>query len=161
MKNSPSLVLFIDEIPHLPVAARSAYRSIHPPCKAAADHYPFLFLAVSFTAVLNSVSSITKGLEKVQTEIDTLTALASSPPSDRFIPVMSRFALEATSSVDKIRHKGESIGVELKALLEFFGEATEGPEATKPEDFFGMVLTFSLALQVSGRNLFLLVQSDY
>jgi hypothetical protein len=156
MKNSPSLVLFIDEIPHLPVAARS---KLALPSHLVLVKTSVLWLTlfacsalysrVSFTAVLNSVSSITKGLEKVQAEIKTLNVLAASPPSDRFVPVMSRFALEATSSVDKIRTKGESIGEELKALLEFFGEVTEGPEATKPEDFFGMVLTFSLALQVS------------
>ena len=43
-----------------------------------------------------------------------------------------------------------SLDAELKALLAFYGETADGPEATKPEEFFGMILSFSSSLQASG-----------
>lgn len=38
---------------------------------------------------------------------------------------------------------------DLRSLLEYYGEAPDSPEAPKPEDFFGLVLSFSSSLQVS------------
>jgi diaphanous 1 len=97
--------------------------------------------------VVTSVSSIVKGLDKVNTEIETLQTLGISPSGDRFIPVMRNFATSAAPSVVRIQKMGVDVDQDLKALLSFFGEQAEGPEATRPEDFFGMVLAFSLALQ--------------
>lgn len=111
-------------MPHLPAAAR-----------------------ISFTSVLGSVSTITNGLDKVKTEIALLRQMGSSPASDRFGPVMSKFADEAAGTVERIRKMGGEIEGDLKGLLAYFGEQTEGPESTRPEDFFSMVLSFSLALQ--------------
>ncbi|KAL7410280.1 hypothetical protein BDY24DRAFT_186432 [Mrakia frigida] len=124
IKTSPSLVLFIDEMPHLPAAAR-----------------------ISFTSVLGSVSTIVNGLDKVRFEIDTLRDLKASPPADRFIPVMFKFSEEAAMSVERIKRMGAAIDGDLKGLLAYFGEPSEGPESTRPEDFFAMVLSFSIALQ--------------
>lgn len=41
-----------------------------------------------------------------------------------------------------------SVEAELKTLLTYFGENAEPPDAPKPEDFFGMILSFSSSLQV-------------
>ncbi len=41
-----------------------------------------------------------------------------------------------------------SVEAELKNLLAYFGEKTDTPEATKPEDFFALILSFSSSLQV-------------
>lgn len=38
---------------------------------------------------------------------------------------------------------------ELKSLLSYYGENPESSDAPKPEDFFGLVASFSSSLQVS------------
>jgi len=43
----------------------------------------------------------------------------------------------------------QAIEKELKSLLEYYGEVPEAPEAPKPEDFFGLIVSFSSSLQVS------------
>ena len=40
-----------------------------------------------------------------------------------------------------------SLDNELRALLAFYGENPDSPEAPKPEDFFGLILSFSSSLQ--------------
>ena len=40
-----------------------------------------------------------------------------------------------------------SVEAELKVLLAYFGENSETAEATKPEDFFALILSFSTSLQ--------------
>lgn len=42
-----------------------------------------------------------------------------------------------------------SVETELKSLLGFFGEKADSAEASKPEDFFGLIMSFSSSLQVS------------
>lgn len=48
-----------------------------------------------------------------------------------------------------------SLEAELKSMLAFFGENPDSPEAPKPEDFFGMILTFSSSLQVLSHHIIL------
>jgi hypothetical protein len=43
---------------------------------------------------------------------------------------------------------GMTIDEELKALLVYYGENPNSPEAPKPEDFFGLIASFSSSLQV-------------
>jgi len=43
---------------------------------------------------------------------------------------------------------GMAIDKELKALLVYYGENPNSPEAPKPEDFFGLIASFSSSLQV-------------
>lgn len=38
---------------------------------------------------------------------------------------------------------------DLKSLLSYYGENPESSDAPKPEDFFGLVASFSSSLQVS------------
>ena len=49
----------------------------------------------------------------------------TSPASDRFIPVMTKFLEEAAMSVERIKKMGGAIDVDLKGLLEYFGEQSE------------------------------------
>lgn len=43
---------------------------------------------------------------------------------------------------------GVSLDTELRSLLAYYGEMSNKPDALKPEDFFGLILTFSSSLQV-------------
>ena len=52
------------------------------------------------------------------------------------------------STVDAMKNMSTSLESELNSMLVFFGEKPESPEAPKPEDFFGMILSFSSVLQV-------------
>ena len=49
--------------------------------------------------------------------------------------------------IESLRKMGLSLDGELRSLLAFFGESPESPDAPKPEDFFGLILSFSSALQ--------------
>ena len=51
------------------------------------------------------------------------------------------------SVVDSLKNMATSLDNELRSLLAFYGEQPDSPEAPKPEDFFGLVLSFSSALQ--------------
>ena len=57
--------------------------------------------------------------------METLRDLKTSPPADRFIPVMSKFAEEAAMSVERIKGMGAAIDGDLKGLLAYFGEQSE------------------------------------
>lgn len=41
-----------------------------------------------------------------------------------------------------------ALEAELRSLFTYYGEAVDTSEALKPEDLFGMVLSFSASLQV-------------
>lgn len=43
---------------------------------------------------------------------------------------------------------GSAMDEDLRGLLTYYGETPDSPEAPKPEDFFGMILSFSSSLQV-------------
>ena len=51
-----------------------------------------------------------------------------------------------SSVVDSLKNMGTSLDTELRSLLTFFGEAPDSPEAPKPEDFFGLILSFSSSI---------------
>jgi len=54
--------------------------------------------------------------------------------------------------VEKLSQTGKALDEELKALLSYYGEVPDGSESLKPEDFFGLIMSFSSALQVSSKN---------
>ena len=58
------------------------------------------------------------------------------------------FIQSVGGSVDALDKMSASVEAELKTLLAFFGEKADSPEAPKPEDFFGLILSFSSSLQV-------------
>ncbi len=52
-----------------------------------------------------------------------------------------------SSVVDSLKNMATSLDNELRSLLAFYGEQPDSPEAPKPEDFFGLILSFSSSLQ--------------
>ncbi|TCD69991.1 hypothetical protein EIP91_005241 [Steccherinum ochraceum] len=123
LRSDPVLVTFIEDTPHLEAAAR-----------------------VSVPTVMQTIQSLVNGLSTVKEE---LVRAQKDPLSqgDRFVSVMQPFILVSGPTVDAIKKMSLSLDAELKSLLTFYGEMAEGPEATKPEDFFSMILSFSSSLQ--------------
>ena len=61
--------------------------------------------------------------------------------------LLQPFVLQMSAVVDSLKNMGTSLDNELRSLLTFYGEDPSSPEAPKPEDFFGLVLSFSSSLQ--------------
>jgi len=60
---------------------------------------------------------------------------------------MEPFIVQVRPTVANLKVSGQALDSELKSLMEYYGESVEGSDATKPEDFFGMIMSFSSALQ--------------
>jgi len=56
--------------------------------------------------------------------------------------------VQVSPKVNALKNMNNSLDGELRSLLTYFGEDPDSPEAPKLEDFFGLILSFSLALQV-------------
>lgn len=123
LRSEPSVILFIEQTPHLESAAR-----------------------ISIQTVMSGVNSIEGGLKKTTSEIISCRK-ASSSPSDKFGSVMQPFIRSSAESVYALKSLAESTQVKLAEMVTYFGETTEGSEPTKPEDVFEMVLGFSSSLQ--------------
>ncbi|KAJ3551751.1 hypothetical protein NM688_g4527 [Phlebia brevispora] len=123
LRSDPSLVMFIEDLPHLEAAAR-----------------------VSVQTVIASVQSLVTGLSQLREETEKLKGI-SLLPNDRFISVMQPFVQQVSGNVDALNNMAISLDTQLASLLTFFGEKPDSPEAPKPEDFFGLILTFSTSLQ--------------
>ncbi|KAF9997306.1 hypothetical protein BGZ79_009002 [Entomortierella chlamydospora] len=119
----PSLLKFLEEVPHLEAAAR-----------------------ISVQTLMNSVNSLVAGMGLVREEIRVLRKIRISPPNDRFIEIMEKFADVNEEGIQMIVEIGQGLEQDLKKLLIFYGE---DPNNTKPEDFFGMLVSFSTMLQKS------------
>ncbi|KAF9546050.1 hypothetical protein EC957_010186 [Mortierella hygrophila] len=119
----PNLLKFIDEVPHLEAAAR-----------------------ISVPTLMNSCNSLVAGMNQIKEEIRVLKRIRISPPNDHFIEVMEKFAEANEEGIQKIVELGQGLEQDLKRLLTFYGE---DPVNTKPEDFFGMLVSFSAMLQKS------------
>jgi hypothetical protein len=59
------------------------------------------------------------------------------------------FVEQVTGSIHALTSMSTALDKELKSLLTYYGEDPASPEAPKPEDFFGLVASFSSSLQVS------------
>lgn len=86
-------------------------------------------------------------------------------PNDRFVTVMEvsmtavvqvlylqivkPFVKQVKESVEALSNMATALDAQLNSLLLFFGETPDSPDAPKPEEFFGSILTFSTSLQVS------------
>ncbi|KAF9359313.1 hypothetical protein BGX26_012598 [Mortierella sp. AD094] len=119
----PSLLKFLEEVPHLEAAAR-----------------------ISVQTLMNSVNSLVAGMNQVREEIRILRKMRISPPNDRFAEIMEKFADVNEEGIQKIVEIGQGLEQDLRKLLIFYGE---DPNNTKPEDFFGMLVSFSTMLQKS------------
>ncbi|KAG0276555.1 hypothetical protein BGZ95_007390 [Linnemannia exigua] len=119
----PSLLKFLEEVPHLEAAAR-----------------------ISVPTLMNSCNSLIAGMNQIREEIRVLRHIRISPPNDCFIDIMEKFADANEEGIQKIVELGQGLEQDLKKLLIFYGE---DPVNTKPEDFFGMLVSFSTMLQKS------------
>lgn len=123
MRSDASLVMFMEDLPHIEAAAR-----------------------ISVQYVLTSISTLSLGIEKVSEEVSIHKEIPLDA-EDGFIRVMEPFVKRMQPMVSSIKAAGDSLNTELKGLLVYFGEASNGSESTKPEDFFNLVISFSSALQ--------------
>ncbi|KAG2129008.1 hypothetical protein DEU56DRAFT_818346 [Suillus clintonianus] len=57
------------------------------------------------------------------------------------------FSLEVAQSVDALDKMAVLVGTDLRALFSYYGEDLDSPEGPKPDDFFGMICSFSSSLQ--------------
>ncbi|KAF9346650.1 hypothetical protein BGX34_003741 [Mortierella sp. NVP85] len=119
----PSLLKFIDEVPHLEAAAR-----------------------ISVQTLMSSVNSLVGGMNQIREETQALRKVKTLPPNDLFIEVMEKFVDANEEGIQKLIEVGQSLEIDLKKLLMFYGE---DPNNAKPEDFFGMLVSFSTMLQNS------------
>lgn len=69
----------------------------------------------------------------------------STHDSNQFQPFIQRFEL----SIEALHNMSATLDNELKSLVSYYGEDPNSTEAPKPEDFFGLVASFSSSLQVS------------
>ena len=58
------------------------------------------------------------------------------------------FITQVSPGVDALMNMGNMIEGELRSLLTYYGEDPDSSDAPKPEDFFGLVASFSSSLQV-------------
>lgn len=75
--------------------------------------------------------------------------IKSSPKQtgDLFVRVMEPFIAQVRPTVANLKVSGQALDNELKSVMAYYGESVEGSDATRPEDVFGMIMTFSSALQ--------------
>jgi len=121
-KTHPSLLVFIEDLPHVESAAR-----------------------VSVQTVSAAANTIVVGFNQVKEEIQALKG--SKVPGDMFIQVMEPFIRDVDQAVTALKEATIAMDGELKSLLAYFGEAPESTDGTRPEDFFGLIMSFSSALQ--------------
>lgn len=127
MRSDPALINFIEELPHLEPAAR-----------------------VSVQTITQAVNQLLGGLERVREEVRYAQARGKGDGEDRFVLVMQPFVAKVSPSVEALKNMGQLLDGQMKALLAYYGEQTDTAEARKPEDFFGLISSFSTSLQKCG-----------
>ncbi|KAF9163119.1 hypothetical protein DFQ26_002908 [Actinomortierella ambigua] len=120
-EKDPGLLTFVDELPHLEAAAR-----------------------VSVQSLLATIQSQVNGMKLIEDEMKTLSQAKQVPANDRFIQVMQDFLTANEQGVAMLTEAGQTLEQDLKKLLAYYGEDSVN---TKPEDFFGMLVSFSTMLQ--------------
>lgn len=123
-RTDPSLALFIDEMPSVESAAR-----------------------ISFPTLQQNVRSLLTSLDKVKEEISLLKQIRAPSDNDRFVITMQPFTLEVARSVDALNKMAALVEIDLRSLFSYYGENLDSPEGPKPDEFFGMICSFSSALQ--------------
>ncbi|KIK67748.1 hypothetical protein GYMLUDRAFT_68769 [Collybiopsis luxurians FD-317 M1] len=124
MRTDPDLLLFIQDMKHLEAAAR---------------------VSVQFT--VQAVNSLVAGLNQVVSETEQLRKVRNLSTNDKFIEVMKPFAKKARPNIDALKAMASQVESDLRSLLAYYGENPDSTEAPKPEDFFGLILSFSSALE--------------
>lgn len=141
VKTSPGLALFIEDMPSVSAAARSASPSSDFPRPQRTDGRRARppTRPVNVATINQSVAQIAAGVSKINTETALLRASPDKPSNDRFAPVMEAFVARVEPEVGRVQALGVKVNRELADLLVYFGEKADGPDATRPEDFFGCV----------------------
>jgi len=121
-RTQPSLLVFIEDLPHVESAAR-----------------------VSVQSVSVAANTIVVGFNQVKEEIEIFKR--SKIPGDLFVQVMEPFIRDVDQAVCALKEATAAMDSELKSLLAYFGEASDSANGTKPEDFFALIMSFSSALQ--------------
>lgn len=100
---------------------------------------------------MQSINSLVSGMQLVKTELERYKEAQEDAvaKNDRFAHVMQAFVGQFKPAIEALKNMGTSIEGELRSLLIFYGENPDSSEAPKPEDFFGLILSFSSSLQVS------------
>ncbi|KAG0232219.1 hypothetical protein BGX31_005209 [Mortierella sp. GBA43] len=119
----PTMLDFLEEVPHLEAASR-----------------------ISVQSLMGSVNSLVTGMNQIREEAQKLRTIKTLPPNDLFIEVMEKFVDANEEGIQKIVSVGQGLEQDLRTLLAFYGEDPNNP---KPEDFFGMLVSFSAMLQKS------------
>lgn len=68
---------------------------------------------------------------------------------------MQPFLQEKSNTIDALKNMAASLSKELDAMLSYYGEKPDTPESPKPEDFLGLILSFSSSLQVGQGKVYL------
>lgn len=84
LRTDPSLLTFIEEMPHLEAAARGWFHSIW----SLKDARLILCIVASVQTTVQAVNSLVTGLNQVNGETNELRKLRDSPSNDMFIQVM-------------------------------------------------------------------------
>ena len=63
--------------------------------------------------------------------------------------LLQPFVDKVGPSVEALKNMAQLLDGQLKALMAYYGEQPDAADAKKPEDFFGMISSFSTSLQVS------------
>ncbi|CAG8716330.1 10768_t:CDS:2, partial [Funneliformis mosseae] len=113
------LVTFMDDLPHLEAAAR-----------------------ISVVTVIASVNELSNGIDLIKEEINVMKNLPIKQ-NDYFIKNMEEFVEKAEPTIINIQDSTQKLEEELKELLICYGE---DPITTKPEEFFGMIVSFGSSL---------------
>jgi diaphanous 1 len=103
---------------------------------------------VSVQFISSTANSLYQGIGRVKEEIE-IANTTPRDPSDQFIEVMGPFLKIVQPTMEALKASSQMLESELKDMLSYFAEATDSAEATKPEDFFNLILSFSSALQVN------------
>ena len=109
-------------------------------------------MIVSVQITVQAVNSLVAGLNQVVSETEQLRKVRNLSTNDKFIEVMKPFAKKARPNIDALKAMASQVEYDLRSLLAYYGENPESTEAPKPEDFFGLILSFSSALQVKHRS---------
>jgi diaphanous 1 len=124
LRTEPKLTLFIEELPNLEPAAR-----------------------VSFQTVSQAVQSAIASRAKVEAEIQLMKQLRHPSANDQFVTVMQQFIVQVSGSVEALKEFAASVENDLRSLFSYYGESFDSTDSLKPEEFFGMICSFSSSLQ--------------
>ncbi|CAI2179903.1 4983_t:CDS:10 [Funneliformis geosporum] len=113
------LVTFMDDLPHLEAAAR-----------------------ISVVTVIASVNELSNGINLIKEEINFMKNLQTKQ-NDYFIKNMEEFVEKAEPTIINIQDTTQKLEENLKELLICY---CEDPITTKPEEFFGMIVSFGSSL---------------